>query len=87
MIDSGIVDILACPATHRGLRPLPAEKLQRLNELVAARTAVYTDGDLIDEPLQAGLITDNATLIYRVDDDIPVLLVERGIPARQLEAP
>lgn len=85
MIDSGILDILACPATQRGLRPLTADKLELLNERVAARKAVYVDGDLVDEPLTAGLITDNSTLIYRIDDGIPVLLVERGIPARQLE--
>lgn len=85
MIDPGLLDILACPATRRGLHPLAADKLERLNELIAERRATYVDGDLVDTAVSAGLITDNGTIIYRIDDDIPVLLVERGIPARQLE--
>ena len=86
MIDHGLLDILACPATRRGLRPLPADKLARLNEMIAAREATYVDGDIVEDAVTAGLITDNGTIVYRIDDDIPVLLVERGIPARQLDA-
>lgn len=85
MIEAGLLDILACPATRRGLRRLSADKLARLNELIARRSATYVDGDVVDEPLSAALVTDNGTIIYRIDDDIPVLLVERGIPARQIE--
>ncbi len=87
MIDQNIVDVLACPATHRSLRPLSADRLRQLNDRIEAGRAIYVDGTNIDEPVTAALITDNDTLIYRVDDDIPVLLVERGIAARQLIDP
>ena len=87
MIDQNIIDVLACPATHRGLRPLSSDRLGQLNDRIAAGRAVYVDGEKIDRPVAAALITDNDTLIYRVDDDIPVLLVERGIAARQLIDP
>ena len=87
MIDQNIIDVLACPATHRSLRPLPADRLELLNERIATGRAVYVNGDKIDQPVAVALITDNDALIYRVDDDIPVLLVERGIAARQLIDP
>ncbi len=87
MIDQNIIDVLACPATHRGLRPLSADRLRQLNDRIAAGRAIYVDGETIEEPVSAALVTDNDTLIYRIDDDIPVLLVERGIATRQLIDP
>ena len=87
MIDQDIIDILACPATQRSLRPLPADKLRVLNDSITAGRAIYVNGDKIDEALDAALVTDNETLIYPIRDNIPVLLVERGISARQLIDP
>ncbi|MBT8131355.1 MAG: Trm112 family protein [Gammaproteobacteria bacterium] len=84
-MDQKLIDILACPTTHRGLRPLPADKLEKLNQLIIAGQVNYVDGVKIEEALSAALITDNGAVIYRIDDDIPVLLVERGIAARQLD--
>lgn len=82
MIDRQVIDILACPASHRPLRPLPAARLHRLNELIKSGQATYLGGEKITEPLDAALVTDNDAVIYRIDDDIPVLLVESGISGR-----
>ena len=84
MIDRKIIDILACPASHRPLKPLPPDSLGALNKLIESGRAIYADGAKIEQPLEAALVTDNEALIYRIDDDIPVLLVERGIPGRQI---
>ena len=87
MIDRNIIDILACPTSHRSLRPMPANKLDRLNERIKSGRCNYVDGSKVEEPVEAALVTDNGTLIYRIDNDIPVLLVERGIAARQIDDP
>lgn len=87
MIDRNIIDILACPSSHRALRPLPATRLDRLNEKIRSERCNYVDGTPVQTPLSEGLITDNGTLIYRIDDDMPVLLIERGIAARQIDDP
>ena len=87
MIDRNIIDILACPTSHRSLRPLSANKLDRLNERINTGRCIYVDGSAVDEPVEAALVTDNGALIYRIDNDIPVLLVERGIAARQIDDP
>ncbi|MDH3647219.1 MAG: Trm112 family protein [Gammaproteobacteria bacterium] len=85
MIDRDIIDILACPTSHRPLRPIPPNKLDTLNELIKSGRARYVDGEKIEQIIEAALITDNGTIIYRIDNDIPVLLVERGIAARQID--
>lgn len=82
MIDRHVIDILACPASHRPLRPLAAARLLKLNQLIEAGEATYIGGEKITTPVQAALVTDNDAIIYRIDDDIPVLLVERGISGR-----
>ncbi len=66
---------------------MPANKLDRLNERIKSGRCNYVDGSKVEEPVEAALVTDNGTLIYRIDNDIPVLLVERGIAARQIDDP
>jgi uncharacterized protein YbaR (Trm112 family) len=39
------------------------------------------DGKKVDTPLDAGLITEDGETIYRIDDDIPIMLIDEGIPA------
>ena len=34
----------------------------------------------VETPLQEGLITTDNETIYRIDDNIPVMLVDQGIP-------
>ena len=75
----------ACPASREGLKPLPPDRLDRLNRLIESGDALYVDGEKIEEVIEAALITENGGLIYRINDDIPVLLAERGIPARQID--
>ena len=47
----------------------------------------YYDGSDVDKPLQEGLVTEDGAVIYRIDDSIPVMLVEQGIPTDQLNEP
>jgi uncharacterized protein YbaR (Trm112 family) len=44
-----------------------------------------TTGDSIDKPLREGLITTDGKLVYRIEDDIPVMLVEEAIGTVQLQ--
>ena len=83
-IDKELLEILCCPETYKELKMLPAEKIAQLNAQIAASKVKYADGALVEEPLQEGLITIDDTIIYRIDDDIPVMLVEKAIPTEQL---
>ena len=44
----------------------------------------YYDGSAVEEPLQEGLITEDDETVYRIEDGIPVMLVEQGIQMEQL---
>ena len=46
----------------------------------------YHDGSDVDKPLDEGLITEDGETTYRIDDSIPVMLIDQGIPMAQLSA-
>lgn len=78
-MDSQLLDILVCPVTGAALRQLEASELDDLNERIAAGNAQYADNTPVEGRVEAGLITADGRTVYRVDDDIPVMLPEHGI--------
>lgn len=84
-IDRRLLDILCCPVSRRPLRMLRADQQQWLNQRIAEGGVSDVDGRPLTAPLSAGLITDDHRVIYRIDDDIPVLLPEEGIGTTQFD--
>lgn len=74
-----MLDILICPVTGAALQRLEQAELAVLNKRIDAGAARYADGAAVDTRVEAALITADGHTIYRVDDDIPVMLPERGI--------
>lgn len=84
MIDKELLDILCCPETKVPVEVLSEDKLKALNEKIAAGEVKTIDGRKVNEPLDAGLITEDGRTIYRIDDDIPIMLIDEGISADQI---
>jgi len=83
-IDKNLLEILCCPVTKVPVKVLPKPKLNALNERIAAGEVKRVSGETVEAPLEEALITENGTTIYRVDDGIPVMLEEEGIPTAPL---
>ena len=84
MIDKELLDILCCPETKVPVEVLPDDKLKALNERIAAGGIKTVDGSKVSSQLDAGLITEDGRTIYRIDDDIPIMLIDEGIRADQI---
>lgn len=82
-----LLDILCCPVSHEPLRPLEKRRLKALNERIKSGEVLYVDHSAVEKPLSAALITRDDKVIYAVEDDIPVLLPERGIGTTQFTDP
>ena len=80
-ISQELLDILCCPATKAPVVMLSEEQLAKVNEKIAAGGVKRTDGEAVEEPLQEGLITEDGKTIYRITDDIPIMLIDESIPA------
>jgi uncharacterized protein YbaR (Trm112 family) len=83
-MDRKLLDILACPATRQPLARLEARGLELLNQAIATGSLKRVDGSAQTEPLREALITRDRRLVYRIDDGIPVLLVDEGMPTGQV---
>ncbi len=79
-INEQLLEILRCPATKAPLRPLSDDEINALNARIENEEAKYQDGNVVDKPLEEGLITEDGATIYRIDESIPVMLIEMGIP-------
>ena len=83
-ISQDLLEILCCPRTKVPVQMAPEDQLARLNERIQAGGVKYYDGSDVDKPLDEGLITEDGETTYRIDDGIPVMLVDQGILMAQL---
>ena len=84
-IDQKLLDILRCPVTKQQVFPLTEQQLAAINQAIAAGNVVHADGSVIDNPLQQGLVTENKNRVYRIEQDIPVMLEDESILTDQVE--
>lgn len=83
-MDKRLLDILCDPVTKTPVRPLRRDELDALNRAVTAGSLDTVAGQKVAHPLAAGLITTDRKVVYRIEDDIPVMLAEEGIGTLQL---
>ena len=84
-VDKRLLDILCCPATKQPVALLSAAQLAAFNRGVESRVVRCADGATVDQPLAAGLLTRDGRTVYRIDDGIPVMLVDQGVATGQIE--
>lgn len=83
-MDKRLLDILCDPVTKTPVRPLRRDELDALNSAIGAGGVDTVAGQKVATALAAGLITTDRKVIYRIEDDIPVMLAEEGIGTTQL---
>lgn len=83
-ISQELLQILCCPRTKTPVVMLSPGQLARLNAAVAAGRLEYADGAAVEDALDEGLVTTDGRTVYRIDDGIPVMLVEQAIRTSQL---
>ena len=84
-MDRKLLDLLVCPATRQPLALLDKPGLEALNRAIAAGSVARVDGTPQTEVIREALIARDRKTLYRVDDGIPVLLIEEGIAVSAVE--
>jgi uncharacterized protein YbaR (Trm112 family) len=80
MIDTDLLKILCCPETHQEVRLADPALIDKLNAQIAAGTVTNRAGQPVKEAIEAGLIRTDGKLLYPIRWNIPVMLVNEGIP-------
>ena len=85
-IHKDLLEILVCPATQQPLELLAEDKLATLNARIAQGEVRNVGGQKVETSIEEALITVDGLTIYRIDDGIPIMLVDEGIAAAQIES-
>jgi uncharacterized protein YbaR (Trm112 family) len=80
MIDPDLLKILCCPETHQEVRLAEPVVIEKLNAQIAAGKLTNRAGQPVKEAIEGGLIRADGKLLYPIRRNIPVMLVDEGIP-------
>ena len=65
--------------THQPLAEADEALLAKVNAAIEAGECKNVGGEVVDRPLEAGLVREDGQVVYPVRDTIPVLLIDEGI--------
>ncbi|MCZ7596512.1 MAG: Trm112 family protein [Gammaproteobacteria bacterium] len=80
-VDAKLLEILRCPVTKQTLSLMPPDKLAALNAEIERGEVRHLDGSVVERALDGALVTANGNTIYKIEDDIPIMLEDLSIPA------
>lgn len=79
-----ILEQLRCPVTGSQLSRADAELLERVNAEIAAKQALTRLSDVVETPVEAALVNEDRSLLYRIDAGIVALLATEAIEIWEL---
>ncbi len=84
-MDRKLLDLLVCPATHQPLHRLDAAQRERINAAIGRGELLRGDGRRESNALADALATRDGRTVYRIDDGIPVLLLDEALGTAALD--
>lgn len=85
-IREDFLGMLRCPLTRRPLERAGAVLLARLNHLAEDNALQNQAGELVQGPLEEGLVEPLDGWFYAIYDNIPALLKDEAIAIREIIA-
>ena len=82
-MDEKLLEIMYCPETHQPLAKAGVELIDDLNQRIQAGTLVDRVDEKVTEPIDGGLIREDGKILFPIRQDIPVMLIDQGIPLGQ----
>ena len=82
-MDKRLLDILCCPVSKSPVKPLSKAQIEAVNAAIRQGAVQTTTGSRVEAVLQSGLLTADGKVIYRIEDDIPVMLADEAIGTTQ----
>lgn len=83
-IDKDLLAILCCPETKLEVALADDALIEKLNEVVSRGTLKNKAKKPVTEPLDGGLVRADRKILYPIREDIPVMLIEEGIPLDEI---
>lgn len=84
-IDKDLLAILCCPETKQALTEADSSLIRRLNDGIKSRQLQNAGKQVVTEPVEGGLLRADSKILYPIRENIPVMLIEEGIPLSQIQ--
>ena len=79
-IDTGLLAILCCPETRQDVSLAADQLVDRVNAGIARGEIRNRGKQPVKDPLDGGLLRADKKILYPIREDIPVMLIDEGIP-------
>ncbi|GKS56689.1 hypothetical protein YTPLAS18_02160 [Nitrospira sp.] len=79
-IDQGLLAILCCPETKQEVTLAPDDLVAKLNGDIERGQLRNRARQPVNEKIDGGLLRADKKILYPVRDNIPVMLIDEGIP-------
>lgn len=79
MISPDLLKILCCPETKAKLDLASEQILSEFNIRIEKKELFTKEGKAVSEPLTGALVREDQKILYRIQNDIPILLIQEGI--------
>ena len=83
-LDKDLLAILCCPETKQAVVLADETLIQKMNGAIERGTLKNKAEKPITEKLDGGLIRSDNQILYPIREDIPVMLIDEGIPLAQI---
>jgi uncharacterized protein YbaR (Trm112 family) len=83
-LDKELLAILCCPDTKQPVVVADDSLVQKINSAIDRGTLKNKAQQTITEKLDGGLVRADRKILYPVREDIPVMLIDEGIPLEQI---
>jgi uncharacterized protein YbaR (Trm112 family) len=80
MVDKELLDILCCPETKQDLTLVKESAIVTINQRITEGKLKNRAGEVIREPIDAGLLRTDRKFLYPIREDIPIMLIDEAIP-------
>ena len=80
MVDPKLLDILCCPETKQDIALVEDAVIKKINAAIKAGTLKNRGGETVKEQIGAGLLREDRKYLYPIREDIPIMLIDEGIP-------
>jgi uncharacterized protein len=83
-VDKDLLAILCCPETKLDVTLADDALITKLNDAIGRGQLKNKAQKPVAELLDGGLVRSDRKILYPIREDIPVMLIEEGIPLDQL---
>jgi uncharacterized protein YbaR (Trm112 family) len=78
-ISEELREILVCPESRQAVSNANADLIAQLNAKIESGELRNRGGEKVSEAIEEGLLREDGRIFYRVEDGIPVMLIEESI--------